>query len=204
MNIYDCVYQLYQNCINNNSDNSFFNMYAIKDLASILHVKILVFTIINDRNNYKLKVYDPVDTDKKFQEYICLLNTNQEPLKFKLLMPNMCKNFIEKNLIKSPSSNVHFLKASSLYSSKIFIVSFMHLVKCFKQTILNDFNFSVFIHFLSECPVHLLICIREFSIDIKQETDSSKLIQYLNQIWGKDHFSIKKIKIRMSYMVNII
>lgn len=181
-------------------------MYALNDLSSILHIKIFVFTIINNSSNHKLKIYDPAGSGNNLNnnDTICLLNSTDEPMKFKWLMPKNCKSFIEKNVTLTPNKldHVHFLKVNYLYPIKIFIVSYMNLVQNFKQTIHRDHNFAVFIHFLTECPVHLLVYLKEFSIDTKFEIDTHKFINYLNQIWGNEHFNFNKVKIRMLYLVN--
>ena len=155
---------------------------------------INLLTIIEE--NYKLKIYEPavLSSALKLTDFIYLLHDKNEKICYKWLMPKSCQSFIKSTLLNPFKQDIYYLRVNNLYYNPMLVMSNHDLFKCFGNSALEDLNLLLFISFLNECAVHTLISLNEVDFEeILKSKNPNEMVNYLNSLWGQNHFSIKEV-----------
>lgn len=191
------MYQVYQIGVSNFSQNRLFKLHALQDLAVILKHRIYVFQKSSpSREQYNCTVYMP---NESVHDSIFLLFSEADRVKFKWLMPVYSRTFIQNNLMTTANNNNEFLKLNPLYQCRLLVISHAEFNHCFGDQIYKDLNILLFIIFLAECPVHMLVSVN--NLEFGSVRTSQDMVDYLNVIWGQRYFSLKEAKMRMEYLI---
>lgn len=184
--MFDFIFQVYQISVNNFSSNELFKKYAIEDLTEILSIKVIMFT----NNQFNLIESKYLSSFHQINDYVILTCNKNEKIPFKWLMPKSMMDFINKNLLSNESTC--FLKNKTVYSNYMLIVDSSHLYACFDDSqVQNNLCLALFLKFLSESSVHTLISLNNLEFDsIIKANDVHKMINYLNELWGQNHFNL--------------
>lgn len=79
------------------------------------------------------------------------------------------------------------------------VLEFNEVLEYFEELMVTNESSVLFINFLNDCPVHTLIFDNRISfVDVMTRSDD--MVEYLNKIWGKDHFNLKEATIRVEYL----
>ena len=187
-NVFDFIFQVYQISVNNFSSNELFKKYAIEDLTEILSIKVIMFT--NTNNQFNLIESKYLSSFHQINDYVFLTCNKNEKVPFKWLMPKSMMDFINKSLLGNESTC--FLKNKTVYSNYMLIVDSSHLYACFDDAQMqNNLCLALFLKFLSESSVHTLISLNNLEFDsMIKANDVHKMINYLNELWGQNHFNL--------------
>lgn len=189
------IYQIYQISVNNFSNNKLFKKYAVEDLSNILNLKIILFNA-EDGNFYptkkRLKVCESFET-KKLRIYDCIFLEKVGELDYHWLMPVTKKAFI--NSILAPGeTQFYYFKICGYYSKQKILLEASHIKKALGIQLKTNQNMILFQKFLSEIPVHSLISLGKIDFDLLLNcADNDEIVHYLNSLWGKNHFNLKKV-----------
>lgn len=191
------MYQVYQIGVSNFAQNRLFKLHALQDLAVILKHRIYVFQKSSSATEeYNCTDYMP---NEPVHDSIFLLFSETDRVKFTWLMPIHSQTFIQKNLMNTASNDKDFLKLNPLYQCRLLVVSHAEFNHCFGDQIYKDLNILLFIIFLAECPVHMLVSVN--NLEFGSVRTSQDMVDYLNAIWGQRYFSLKEAKMRMEYLI---
>lgn len=126
---------------------------------------------------------------------------------YKWLMPKRLRDHIESTLLSSSSSTIsnsatqqnYFFKLKPSYTSYRILLHTDTLRRLFDTDFINkNVNHALFLRFICECSVHTLVSLDEdvkfdSYVCAKESLSSSRMIDYLNQLWGQNHFNLKEI-----------
>ncbi|CAF0784315.1 unnamed protein product [Brachionus calyciflorus] len=196
-NVLEFIYQVYQISVNNFCRNKLFHKYAIDDLSNILNLKIVLFDSCVDENYLpkkikKLKVYESFESQRlKINDCIFLEMVND--YEYKWLMPKTKFEFIN-SIINPKEIKYFYFKISSKYSDQKILLKPEFVKKCLGIKLKENPNLILFYKFLGEIAVHSLISLNkvDFNLLLKSQ-DSNEIVNYLNSLWGQNHFCLNHI-----------
>lgn len=194
-NVLEFIYQIYQISINNFSNNRLFKRFALEDLSIILNLKIILFNG-EDGNFYpknkKFKVCESFET-KKLHINDCVFLEKVGQLEYQWLMPITKRDFLNSILVPE-ETQVYYFRVGDFYSNQSIFIEANQVKKALGTKLNSNQNLVLFEKFLSELAVHSLISLEKIDFDLLLNcSDENKIICYLNSLWGKQHFSLKKV-----------
>lgn len=191
--------------MNNFCDNELFRKFAVEDLSNILNLKIFMFNCEEEKflpKNKKLKICESYES-KRFKVNDCVFLELANECEFKWLMPKTKFEFIN-SIISQKEIGYYFFKINSSYSKQKILLEPYNVKKCFGIEFKTNQNFALFYKFLSEIAVHSLVSLNELKFDfLLYSKDSNEIINYLNVLWGQNHFSLKNVLKEIGKVVHL-
>lgn len=193
------MYQVYQISVNNFCRNELFEKFALEDLAELLKVKILLFKLDSQQECFSVKLFEScIKLNVQVDDYL-FIGVNEYG-EYKWLMPKRSQEFINSTILHPANRRgAYYINIDENYSQQMILLNSTYLYKCFSADFLKqNVNFELFLKFLSEIAVHTLISLRNLTFDtLIKSNDSIEMINYLNRLWGQEHFNLKEVSNRI-------